>query len=278
MTKQCSYCNVVFTASRKDKRYCSNSCKQMAFIKRQAASIGLIPTKLKNVNNQEDETSNGQNVKPSSQDIDVLEAGTVKNEAVPSILNEAAVYVPVKCKWLDSLYDWVYVRGNDEKLSSLTTSYNDKAQQVKWVSTHYRCLLTSVLTVSDMKTVEWTDLAELTNAFTFLIATPYFQELPDDYPFTKEIVRLKDKLRVFCIESQNEEHVQLKLKFDTKKELLLQRYEMSMFPKITFNQLQMDFKTENEKYVKKQEEEQEREKQLKEERPWQKRWREMNMK
>ncbi|MFM7024193.1 MAG: tyrosine-type recombinase/integrase, partial [Flavobacteriales bacterium] len=203
---------------------------------------------------------------------------TGRHSFATNVLESADGDLYTKCKWLDHLYDWVYIRGNDEKFSVLTTSYSDKAQQVKWVSIHYRCLLTCVLTISDMKTVEWADLAELTNAFTFLITTPYFQELPDNYPFTKEIVQLKDKLRTFCLETQNEACVQLKLKFDTKKELLLHRYELSMFPKITFHQLQMDFKAEHEKQVKKQKEEQEREKQLKEERPWQKRWREMNIK
>ncbi len=225
----------------------------MAFIKRQV-----------------NEASSDQSVKPSIANIDGLETKPVKNEIIKSI------YVPVKCKWLNGLYDWAYIRGNNEKFISLTANFKDKAQQVKWISTYYRCLLESVLTISNIKTVEWTDLAELTNAFTFLITTPYFKELPDNYPFIKEIVRLKDKLKAFCLESQDEEHVQLKLKIETKQDLLLQRYELSMFSKITFNQLQLDFQQENVKQLNKLIEEQEREKKLvKEERPWQKRWREL---
>lgn len=34
--KDCKHCNEPFIAARKDKKYCSNSCKQKAYIKRHA--------------------------------------------------------------------------------------------------------------------------------------------------------------------------------------------------------------------------------------------------
>ena len=107
-----------------------------------------------------------------------------------------------------------------------------------------------------MKIIEWADLAEITNAFTFLIIITYFKELPADYPFTKEIISLREKLNNFCLESQEDEYVQFRLKFDTKKKLLLQRFELaSVFTKINYNQLQLNFKTENDKLINKLKEE-----------------------
>jgi len=215
MTHHCAYCNKPFAVFRKDKRYCSNSCKQMAFLKR-------------------------QNVKPS---IDVLGMDIIKKESnkyKPLIYeDDERGYISVKCKWVNDLYNQFDNRGHDEWLRRHITS------QVEWISIHYRCLLDSVLTMSNMKAIEWVDLAELTNAFTFLITSDYFKTLPEDYPFTKAIVVLRDKLKLFCLETQDDEWVQFRLKFSTKKDLLLQRYELAcVFSKISFNQLQLDFKSE----------------------------------
>lgn len=371
MIHQCSYCNAPFTALRKDKRYCSQSCKQMAFMKRQEGSVGFVFPKYQNVNTinrQVIETSIGQNVKPSMDTIDIkklkeelyafaevaiqnkldeliqniktsnfqninnfntanantdldlfdnkqssiiefqdneneestnevnetsikeqtlkpstpnidgLNMKVLKTETVkPTILIEEGVYTPIKCKWISVLYERFNERGNDEKFNSPATVFQDKANQVVWVSIHYRCLLECVLTISEIKTVEWVDLAELTNAFTFLIATTYFKELPDNYPFTKDILSLRDKLKYFCLETQDEQLVQFRLKFDTKKELFLQRFELSLvFPKISFIQLQSDFKKENDNQINKLKEELDT-KQSSEEKPWQKKYRESKL-
>ena len=228
MTHDCGYCNKPFTVFRKDKRYCSNSCKQMAFLKR-------------------------QNVKPS---IDVLGMDIIKKESnkyEPLIYgDDERGYIPVKCKWVNDLFNQFDNRGHDEWLRRHITS------QVEWISIHYQCLLDCVLTISSMKVIEWVDLAELTNAFTFLITSHHFKTLPEDYPFIKSIVVLRDKLKMFCLETQNEEWVQLRLKFSTKKDLLLQRFELAcVFSKISFNQLQLDFNNESDKQINKSNEAQE---------------------
>ena len=60
------------------------------------------------------------------------------------------------------------------------------------------------------------------------------------------------------METQNEEWVQLRLKFSTKKDLLLQRYELAnVFSKINFNQLQLNFHNEHAKQINKSNEAQE---------------------
>ncbi len=152
------------------------------------------------------------------------------------------VYVLIRCKWMDELYNKFDERGRDSWLKLL---YGEKEKKVEWISIHYRCLLDCIITVSEIKAVAWADLAELTNALTFLIASNYFKELPEDYPFTKDIILLRDKLKCFCFETQDEEFAQLTLKFGTKKDLMLQRYELAtVYSKITFNQLHLNFKTE----------------------------------
>lgn len=268
MIHYCAYCNKEFTVFRKDKKYCSHSCKQMAFKKRQESSTDFLHSKIQNVNNlkrQVDETSTTQTVNSdlilfvNAQETEVetsIKEETTKtstNSNQPILferLNEQ-IYSPIYCKWINELNERFDERGNDEWLRRHITS------QIQWVSLHYRCLLDTVITVSDIKIIEWGDLAEITNAFTFLITTNYFKELPSDYPFTKEVVSLREKLNNFCLAAQEEEYVQFRLKFDTKKELLLQRFELgSVFSKINYNQLQLDFKSENDKRIPKLKEEQ----------------------
>ncbi len=203
---------------------------------------------------QEDENVNMENdtsikqeqfVNTSNLPIDGLNTKTSKTQFKPKPLIEEKAYTYVPCKWINQLYERFNERENEEKFTFPATAFRDKLKQVKWVSIHYRSLLECVLTISEIKSIAWNDLAELTNAFTFLITTTYFKELPDNYPFTKNIISLKDKLKGFCLKTQGAELVQFRLKFDTKKELLLHRFELSTaFPKLSFKQLQVNFKNE----------------------------------
>lgn len=264
MQHHCPHCHSNFTAMRKDKIYCSHSCKQMAFVKRQELdgvdfslskkqTVNVIKrqvepsiTNNENINSfneaplntidfEDNEPITNQNINPTSIKIDVL-----KNEKI---------YTPINCKWIAELYIRYEERQNYDKFNMPHIYFKGKLLEVEWVSLHYRCLIDCVLALANIKTIEWNDIAELTNAFTFLTTCEYFKVLPSGYPFTKDIIGLRDKLKSFCVETQEEEFVQFRLKFETKKELLLQKFEMP-FRKITFNELQRNFKTEFDKQQK----------------------------
>ena len=145
-------------------------------------------------------------------------------------------YVSIRCKWINELYERFKLERN---------FFNNKKYQVEWINIRFRSLLECVLSLSRINIIEWKDLAELTNAFTFLILSEQFKDLPINYRYKKEIVLLRDKLKAYCIETQGEDYIKFRLKLDTKKELLFQRYELAQnFPKLTFNQIQQDFKNE----------------------------------
>ena len=130
-------------------------------------------------------------------------------------------------------------------LCELDEPSNMVDSSVEWISTHYRCLLENVLTVANIKSIDWDDIAELSNAFTFLINSNYYKRLPKMYPYKREIAALAHKLKTFCLERQDEEYVQFSLQFETKKNLLLQRFELSSaYPKISFRELQTNFSNE----------------------------------
>ncbi len=282
MLHYCSHCRTEFVAKRKDKIYCSNSCKQMAFIRRQNAPEKSTALDFQNVNiikRQLIESSIGQGINyqyadnfktstnfhddnPSkifgfvgfeddsikefksktsidkqtvnelSNAIDGLNAQTVNK----SRLISETEYIPIRCRWIDDLYERFKIERN---------WFYDNVYQVEWVSVRYRSLLEYVLLLSRINVIDWTDLAELTNAFTFLISTQQFNDLPINYPYKKDIVLLRDKLKAYCSETQGDDWIQFRLKHDTKKELLFQRFELAQnFPKLSFKQLQQDFKNE----------------------------------
>ncbi len=246
MIHSCSYCNEPFSALRKDKCYCSRSCKQMAMVKRKKENIGIDL-----VLHQKGTVSKGQviNERVSSQKgnteieratiIALSDIKTEKQERVKPILTEESIYIPITCKWITSFYEQLDERENDAWLNGLSPF---KVRTVEWISVHYRCLLECILSLSNRKTVKWIDLAELCNAFIFLCTTSYYKDLPTDYPFKKGIISVRDKLKSFCMEAQGEERVLFRLKPDTKTNLMLQRYELAdLFSKISFNQLQTDF-------------------------------------
>ncbi|HEX7413663.1 MAG TPA: hypothetical protein VF411_06410 [Bacteroidia bacterium] len=281
MIQYCSYCNEPFTLLRKDKRYCSRSCKQMASAKRRKEPLDLVlpyhqkgNTPKGQVHDERVTPRKGNMETERVNTIDVSDIKTGKEERVKPILAEQAVYIPIKSKWINKFYEQLEQRRNETWFNYLPP---DKVRKVEWISVHYRCLLECILTISNLQAVEWDDLAELGNALIFLSNTSYYKELPNDYPFTKGIISLRDKLKAFCLETQAEKWIQFRLTPNVKIDLMLQRYELAnSFSKISFHQLQVDFKQEHESQTTKRNEEQKGQ-QPKEESAWQKRRRELNL-
>jgi len=272
MLHNCPYCQEEFNAKRRDKIYCSNSCKQMAFIKRCENTVGVAFTNTQSVHakRQVAEPSIVQNVKPSIKNIDVSKVKQQTQKPDSLIYeeddDEKKNYVPIRCKWIDEVFKQFDKRGCDTWLKVLPY---DMEKRVEWVGIHYRCLLDCVIILSEIKAIAWADLAEVTNALTFLSSSNYFKGLPNNYPFTKDIVLLRDKLKCFCLETQSEIQVQFDVNFSTKKDLLLQRYELStVYSKISFNQLQLDFEIENQKQIQKIKEEKQEALEPEKEKPW----------
>jgi hypothetical protein len=150
------------------------------------------------------------------------------------------IYAPITCKCIDKIHKEYETRQRYYIFEDPPINFAMKMPEVEWVSTHYLCLLDSILTLSNIKTVAWDDMAELSNAFAFLTNCQHFKVLPHNYPFRKDIIALREKIKNFCLQSQNEEFVEFKLRSDTKKDILLQRLELP-FEKMTFNELQRSF-------------------------------------
>jgi len=183
----------------------------------------------------------------SSPNIDGLNKKTKAKQIETSNFNlEKGKYVPVRCKWIDEVYQSYHQRENYKQFEDLSNIFKEKANQVEWISKIYRSLLAFVLHFSVLQKVNRNNLIKLCNAFTVLIKTSSFQQLPSNYPYAKDIVWLRDKLKEVCIETSEEKFLQLDLKIDTKKKLLLHQLELTaVFDKMSFYELLSELKNEN---------------------------------
>jgi len=89
-----------------------------------------------------------------------------------------------------------------------------------------------------MQFIELDDLKEVCNAFTSVIQSKSFSYLIAEYPYTKEIVWLRDTIKNICLNADENEPIELRFKKETKLRLIVARWEMANYvPKISFSQL-----------------------------------------
>ena len=283
MVKYCAHCSQAFKALRKDKCFCSHSCRQMAFVKRQQAAFFLF-SKRQNVNVKEHKIDASLDVLKEKQskntagiddlstpldvsemrgsdsrlkDIDAaaekrkimtLEEIGADNSSPIKVKNKKAVYQKVHSSLLSSLHWDIAYRGHEEGFLHILSTYGSKASEVRWVSENYYCIIRCLLLLHEQRKVFWDDLAEISNALTFLSKTEEFHLLPDNYPYTKEILTLKQRLKALCLSTKGEEKINLLFHYETRYFLLLEQKELSVFPKITFNQLVQRFTCRSKKH------------------------------
>jgi hypothetical protein len=244
MEKTCPYCQKPFEVKRKDATYCSRTCRQMAYMNRRIS--GLIANSKKesvgNIenSNEEQETS-----------IDVLS----KQSSVPNVLEEELKpsidtlegngntlnqpeekYQGVPSSFIMEVSDLMDNREAGLELNSCLNRYHDYPSA--WVSLRFKCLLECLLLFSDMRTVKVSSLMEVCNAFILIVKSKHFEHLSDNYPYTDEIVRLKEKLKRLCLKVQQSESIKFHLSKEDKIELIAMRYELAQYvPKRKFSHL-----------------------------------------
>jgi hypothetical protein len=131
----------------------------------------------------------------------------------------------------------IAVRNRDAVLSIFDLRHPALSQ---WINTRFLCLVESLLCMSEMKIVELDDLKEICNAFHVLLNSDNFQNMPFNYPYTNEMVKYYETIRLFCGRSQDEA-VTVKFTRTTKAELIAARYELAQFVKwIKFDELEFD--------------------------------------
>ncbi len=166
----------------------------------------------------------------NNESIDALEVN--KNEQK----DPETEYIYYKSSFVDALIELTNDRDNLSKLATLF--WDDASGTYMWVSTRFKCLVECLLTFSEMKTIELDELKDICNAFTLLIRSNYFKSLPQAYPYTNEILELRESLKKICESAYENEFFKFRLLPQTKKNLIATRWELHYYaPKINFSEL-----------------------------------------
>lgn len=111
---------------------------------------------------------------------------------------------------------------------------------VKWVSVRLRCLIESLLTLSNKPSIDNQSMSALKAAFTTLINSTHFKRLPENYPYLSLVKELEQKISLIAKQHKHIESIQFRLTSNRKAKLIAVRYILADFvPAMKFSE--MDF-------------------------------------
>ena len=111
---------------------------------------------------------------------------------------------------------------------------------VKWVCLRLRCLLESLIKLSNFSVIDYNNIVTVKETFTALISSNHFKRLPTNYPFTILIKEMEQKLALIAKQHKHYESIRFRLTANRKVELIAIRFMLADFvPPIKFSE--MDF-------------------------------------
>lgn len=213
MEKQCERCGNNFQSKRDTKKFCSETCKQYAYLIRH----GLNIPRLHIVNNDND--SNQQLFKMENK-ISFEQPHIIK--LIEDYLN--------KQNHLDSMI------ANPD----LYWNKND-ALIIKWGNMRLKCILHNLIRLSYKPKVFPATLSALSEAMTQFVRSNKFRLLPENYPYKFFVKQLTEKMREVAGQSINYSDVKLPLSQRRKAEFIAILYNLSsLTPLRKFSELTFD--------------------------------------
>jgi hypothetical protein len=160
---------------------------------------------------------------------------TVNKQSIDKIIPTETKYIDYKSAFIDDLVEIMNERGYEGKLGTL---FYYKDAPTAWISLRYKCLVECLLTFSEMQEIELDDLKEVCNGFTSLLQSKNFKYLPSSFPYTNEIIKLRDSIKELCLNEDEDEPLKFRFKRETKLKMIATRWELAQcVAKISFSQL-----------------------------------------
>src|SRR5215212_890354 len=234
MSTICLHCGNPMQSQRSTKKYCSDSCKQLAFYKRSGLALvscdgGLSLSDTQDHQNEPADIEGGsiQPCKPefkedlSTHQLNDKPSAAANNSFTVKPDQDEVSYKWVRSKIIDSIADHV---DNSDALFMFQHPGQYWAAyvlpSVKWVSLRLRCLVESLIKFSNFSVVEYDNIISLKEAFTALINSNYFTLLPGNYPFTALIKEIEQKLALIAKRHEHCESIRFGLSVNRKVELI----------------------------------------------------------
>jgi hypothetical protein len=247
----CQYCKTPFTAKREGKNYCSNSCRQKAFYKRNAAEAssntaggGTGVPGITSFTGDEKQApilptaEQAATVKLPDKSVEQADPLTGKGEA-----NEKPKTAPgssISTSTNTNTFQWVSSRFNDrvEQLSEEDNRYSmflspqlylsaGEKEKVVWVSIRLRSLLESLLRLHRGCNTPCSQLIWVRKAFTAMQEAPEFRGLPASYPYTAFIKEMEQGLLKITEGYGKNVPITVKYSRKRKQEMIACRFNLS---------------------------------------------------
>ncbi len=232
MKRACPYCNTEFEAQRKDKNYCSPSCRQQSYMMRKGAALmGSEVSLIQNVNPSSDASENKNDVSDDALPIieNVIEEKPIANRE----------YKWMSSSFVEHISNLLRSRNNAYELHVCSREYPALNKSIEWINVRLRCLIEATLTLSERSSIDLKDLVDVTNAFTMIIQSDHYKQLPEVYPYRQDIKRFRDKLKAVCLDNEGADDLTFNIKKEIKIELIAMRCELrTVAKKKSFNQLE----------------------------------------
>lgn len=250
----CEYCNKPFVPKRSDALYCGSACRQLAYVLRKAQNNPITKV-LNHPGNNYPSTQLNFTDKGNESSIQIIQGidyPSTRKEQEPLSENEITVNTDkVEPEERNepkeeepTVYSSAFIRDLKALISkreNIDYFMEDVDLDCDWVNLRYRCLVESLLTLSEMEAINLDDLKEICNAFTGMIQSGDYENLPEYYPYAKDISTLWQTLKKLCLEADEDKPLNFKLKRSTRLNLIVTRWELAHFVrKESFNQLNFE--------------------------------------
>jgi hypothetical protein len=256
MSKQCEYCGTeIEQFARNTKKYCNDTCKQLAYYSRQGNLQHTVNSSFLNGTEQEDlafsvneETEESEIEQPEESPgitkNSIKPEAPVKPKEQPVSVKETAHSQTVNVQpyqWIESnlVQQIVHFEERINNLYVFTNSaqhwYGEQLKAVKWVSLRLRCLIENILRLSLRRTIPRQVHLQLVQAFIELRSSKYYTALPSNYPL-HELANEAADLTGQQLSKGQQSSLELSLYFRAK--LTHARYYLCEFvPKVKFSQI-----------------------------------------
>ena len=249
--KSCLNCGNNFSAERITKKYCSENCKQTAFYKRNNLQTFLLNDTnellLTDMANHNQLAINDNDYKDEHKNVlsfnDTARDNIAANDKRTVATTDNNTYQPVQSSFIEAIA--VALEEKEQALFMLTYPQKywqaDTLATVKWISIRLRNLIENLLRCSNYNSIEKGSFKCMTNAFTQLIASPYFNLLPLNYPFTNLLIQLEQESNRIAGSVKKKSIFRFQLSSNRKVQLIAARYMLAGFiPFVKFSELNFE--------------------------------------
>jgi hypothetical protein len=224
MEKECARCGKTFQSKRHTKKFCSETCKQYAYLIRHGLNVQRLQAPIiNNVNNAISITDNNPTVKPQ---IKIEEKITLEQPRIIKLIES-------------NLFEQPNIEG---LIASPGSHWNDDdAMMIKWMNMRVKCILHNLIKLSYKQKVFSETLLALSEALNRLVNSIPFRLVPENYPYKYFLKILADKMAGVFEESKNYGEIKFPLSLKKKAEFITILYNLSnLTPLRKFSELEFE--------------------------------------